>query len=470
MPPRTLPRHAAWLVALLLTAACGGASSSPGAGGSLAPKPASGLPAYDHVLLAIFENHEQSQVVGASNAPYLTALAGQGASFTQSYAVEHPSQPNYLDLFSGANQGVTDDSCPHTFRADNVGHQLIASGRTFVGYSEGLPTAGSAACTSGKYARKHAPWTNFSDLTQTAVGRPFAAFPSDLAKLPSLSWVVPDLCNDMHDCPVSSGDTWAKDNLDGYAQWAKTHNSLLVVTFDEDDSRGGNQIATVLVGAKVQQGTYDERVDHFTVLRTIEDLFDLPALGAAADRSAIADAFVPPGSVAVSSVVPTALDVGRSAVVRVDGPPGSPVSLYARSAPATSSSRVRTGTLDARGQAQFSVAPRTNTHLAAQTSDATSGSVALAVRPAERLRGSSSGTVGSFTGQVVPGHAGGKVRLFTVIAGRVRLVGTTTTAGGGDWSYARAFAASGPVTFISQTLTDAYNLAGQSNRVTVSFS
>jgi acid phosphatase len=42
----------------------------------------------------------------------------------------------------------------------------------------------------------------------------------------------------MHDCPVSTGDSWARSHLDAYAQWAKTRNSLLIVTFDEDDSVG----------------------------------------------------------------------------------------------------------------------------------------------------------------------------------------------------------------------------------------
>src|SRR5262249_22193909 len=118
---------------------------------------ASTIPAYDHVVLAIFENHEQSSVIGASGAPYLTSLARRGANFTRSFAIEHPSQPNYLDLFSGSNQGITSDSCPHKLAANNIAHQLIAAGKSFAGYSENLPDAGSGVCRSGKYARKHVP-------------------------------------------------------------------------------------------------------------------------------------------------------------------------------------------------------------------------------------------------------------------------------------------------------------------------
>src|SRR4029079_17407712 len=91
---------------------------------------------------------------------YINGLAEQNANFTQSFAIEHPSQPNYLDLFSGSNQGVTDDSCPHSFNVANLGGQLIAADFTFAGYSEGLPAAGSTACSSGTPPDPYHPKTN----------------------------------------------------------------------------------------------------------------------------------------------------------------------------------------------------------------------------------------------------------------------------------------------------------------------
>src|SRR5947209_372176 len=260
---------------------------------------ASPPPAYDHVVLAIFENKARSQIIGASDAPYLNRLAAQGANFSQSFALRHPSQPNYLDLFSGSNQGVTNNDCPQTFASGNLGHQLIAHGRTFVGYAEDLPSAGSEVCNSGGddgYWRKHAPWTNFSNLNQITVSRPYGAFPTDFTKLPTVSWVVPNQCNDMHNvprCSVSRGDTWAKDHLDAYAQWAKTHNSLLIVTWDEDDNTPTNHIATFFVGARINPANYSERIDHFTVLRTLEAMYGLPVVGATAHRSPLTDVFAP---------------------------------------------------------------------------------------------------------------------------------------------------------------------------------
>lgn len=117
------------------------------------------LPKPDHVVIVVEENHSYSEIIGSPSAPYINSLAQSGALFTDSHATAHPSQPNYLELFSGSNQGVTNDSCPHSFATESEASQLIAAGKSFVGYSEGLPGEGSLVCTSGKYARKHAPWT-----------------------------------------------------------------------------------------------------------------------------------------------------------------------------------------------------------------------------------------------------------------------------------------------------------------------
>jgi hypothetical protein len=249
---------------------------------------ANGVPRPDHVVIAIFENKKANSIFGSSQAPYINSLANAGAKFTQSYAIEHPSEPNYLDLFSGSNQGVTDDSCPHSFSTDNEGAQLINAGLSFVGYSEDLPSAGSTVCTSGNYARKHNPWVNFSNVPASS-NQPFSAFPTDFTRLPTVSWVVPNLCDDMHDCTIATGDSWLQSHLDAYAQWATTHNSLLIVTFDEDDGSGGNNIATAFYGQPVKPGTYTEHINHFNVLRTIEDMYSLPYAGAAASATPITD-------------------------------------------------------------------------------------------------------------------------------------------------------------------------------------
>ncbi len=241
-----------------------------------------------HIIVVMEENHSYSEIIGSSEAPYINSLAKSGASFTNSFAITHPSQPNYLDLFSGLNQGVTDDSCPHTFSTQNLESELITAKKTFVGYSEGLPATGSQACTSGEYARKHAPWTNFTN-DPASTSQPFTDFPTNFASLPTISFVIPDLLDDMHDGTIQEGDTWLQTHLSPYVAWAATHHSLLIVTWDEDDGSGNNQIATIFSGPMIKTGQYNELINHYNVLRTLEDLYHLPHLGGSAGVKPIVD-------------------------------------------------------------------------------------------------------------------------------------------------------------------------------------
>ncbi|MFH9676141.1 alkaline phosphatase family protein [Streptomyces sp. NPDC017405] len=237
------------------------------------------VPSPDHVVVVVFENHAYSQVIGSSSAPYINSLKSGGANLTQSYAETHPSQPNYFALFSGSTQGITDDSCytPGFSSAPNLASELIAAGRSWASYNETLPSQGSTTCSSGNYARKHNPWFGFSNVP-TSTAKTFAQFPTDYTTLPKLSFVVPDLCSDMHDCSVSTGDTWLKNKLGAYATWAKTHNSLLVVTFDEDNRLSGNRIPTVFYGQPVAAGSSSSvTYNHYDLLRTLEDSQGLTA-------------------------------------------------------------------------------------------------------------------------------------------------------------------------------------------------
>ncbi|GAA2476914.1 alkaline phosphatase family protein [Streptomyces longisporus] len=252
---------------------------------------AAALPAPDHVVVVVMENHAYSQVIGSSSAPYINnTLKAGGANLTQSYALTHPSEPNYYMLFSGSNQGRTDDSCVNvgSISAPNLASELIAAGQTWKSYNESLPSQGSTTCSSGNYAQKHNPWFGFSNVpTNTAMT--FAQFPTDYTTLPKVSFVIPNLCSDMHDCSVSTGDTWIKNNLGAYATWAQTHNSILAVTFDEDNKLSGNRIPTLFYGQHVAPGSSDATTyNHYNVLRTLEDLAGLSAhAGNAASASDI---------------------------------------------------------------------------------------------------------------------------------------------------------------------------------------
>lgn len=233
------------------------------------------------------ENHSYGDVIGSSAAPFINMLARDGALFTRSYAITHPSEPNYLALFSGSTQGVTDDGCPDTFSAPNLATGLIGAGKTFAGYAEDLPAAGSPVCSAGEYARKHVPWADFSNVPAD-LSKPFSSFPAtDLASLPTVSFVIPNLCDDMHDCSVATGDSWLRAHLSGYVSWAMSHDSLLILTWDENDGSPGNQIPTIFVGQMVRPGRYAEPVTHYSVLATIEAAYGLPRDGHAASAEPI---------------------------------------------------------------------------------------------------------------------------------------------------------------------------------------
>jgi acid phosphatase len=329
-----------WLALLLATV------SLLGAGQDLMA-----LPRPDHVVVVIMENHSYGQIIGAADAPNINALALEGANFVNSpvdpvgvtsgsHALRHPSQPNYLELFSGDHQGLLQDGHPGTlseplsspppFKTPNLAASLLAAGLTFVTYAENLPSVGfdgdsyttNPALT--QYERKHNPVTNWQAADAPAnhhvpfaVNQPFTSFPTTAAgyaALPTVSFVVPDQQGDMHDGTVAQGDAWLKTHiLDGYYQWAKTHNSLLIVTFDEDgDNTPSNQITTIFAGQMIKPGNYFETninppdtrppdgiitptgtaMNHYNVLRTLEDMYGLAPIGGSANVPAVSDVFI----------------------------------------------------------------------------------------------------------------------------------------------------------------------------------
>ncbi|MGH3374205.1 MAG: alkaline phosphatase family protein [Actinoallomurus sp.] len=276
---------------LALASAFGLAAAAAGlwAGAGGTAHAAGTVPTPDHVVVAVMENHAYDQIIGSSSAPYINSLKSGGAVLTSSLAITHPSQPNYFTLFSGATQGITDDSCftPGFSSAPNLASELADAGKSWASYNESLPSQGSTTCSSGDYAQKHNPWFGFSNVP-TSSGMTFDQFPSDFSTLPQVSFVTPNLCSDMHDCSVSTGDTWLQDHLGAYATWAQTHNSVLIVTFDEDNHLAGNRIATVLYGQPVTPGSSSgAQYDHYSVLRTIEDMYGTAHAGNAASASDI---------------------------------------------------------------------------------------------------------------------------------------------------------------------------------------
>lgn len=256
------------------------------------------VPQYKHVIIVMEENHDYNAVIGSPNSPYITWLSQNGALFTDSHGVTHPSQGNYVALFSGNPQGVQADECLEgkTFTAPNLGADLINKGLTFKGYAQTMPSVGFLKCyyktseLTGQslYGRKHCPWVNWQgkgpNNFPASLSLPMTEFPSNYNNLPTVAFVVPDMDYDMHNigapgdaAAIQRGDKWLKANIAKYAEWAKAHDSLLILTFDEDDSRTtANQIPTIFYGAHVKTGKYGEHINHYDVLHTLEVMYGLP--------------------------------------------------------------------------------------------------------------------------------------------------------------------------------------------------
>ena len=250
-----------------------------------------------HVIIVIEENHGYDQIVGSDNASYINKLVREGAVFTNSQGVTHPSQPNYLAIFSGTTQGVTGDQCLQdsaSFTTPNLAAALIKKGYSFKGFAETMPSPGFLKCYLKKsdithqmlYGRKHCPWVNWLGNKQnqipSSLSQPMTAFPTDFNKLPTVSFVIPNMDNDMHNiggpgdaAAIVRGDKWLEKNLGAYITWAKTHNSLLILTYDEDQFTAQNQILTLFIGENIIPGKYAERIDHYSVLNTLEAMYGL---------------------------------------------------------------------------------------------------------------------------------------------------------------------------------------------------
>ena len=257
---------------------------------ALASAPAgAAVPRPSHVVIVIDENQAFWQVIGSQYAPWLNSIAKQGAIFTDSHGVTHPSLPNYLALFAGVTNTNGDD-CPavgFSRSAPNIASELLAAHLTFSAYSESLPKAGFTGCYAGDhYGRKHAPWTEFTNVPQQ-LHRPFSQLPA-YGALSTVTFIVPNLTDDMHDAPVKTGDTWAREHLDALVRWARSHDTLVIFTWDEGYDKP-NSLPTFFVGPMVKAGRYGERIDHFRVLRTLEDMYGLTPTGKAAQAAPITD-------------------------------------------------------------------------------------------------------------------------------------------------------------------------------------
>ncbi len=281
-------RHAV-SASLLFSAACAAiCSGSP--------------PVVDHVVVLVLENRGYQEIIGSPDAPYLNSLAQGGAFCTNFFALTHPSQPNYFEFFGGSNQDVQDNANPPPgapFESPNLGSSIMNAGRTFTSYSEALPFVGFTGPTAGNfYTRLVNPCASWqatnpgTNQLPPTVNRPFSDFPTwDFSQLPTVSFVVPTIAHSMHNNNVASGDAWVQTYMGAYADWAMANNSLLIVTFDEDNGVTRNRIPTIFYGPMVRLGQIESFCTQHDLLRTICDLYGAVPPGKAAGAHSIPGIF-----------------------------------------------------------------------------------------------------------------------------------------------------------------------------------
>lgn len=261
------------------------------------PAPAAAVPAFSHVFVIVMENNEYGNIIGSGAAPYINSLARSYGLATNYYAASHPSLPNYLALTAGSTFGITSDCTTCYVNATNIADQVEASGRSWKAYMEDMPSACYTGASYGNYAMKHDPFMYYNDIRTNAARCaahvvPFTQFSADMSSgnVPNFVWITPNMCDDMHDCGVSTGDNWLRNVVPTITGSAAFRNGgVLLITWDEGstsagccgDTSGGH-VATLVISPRSIPG-YRSAVaeNHYGLLRTVEDALRLSHLNAA---------------------------------------------------------------------------------------------------------------------------------------------------------------------------------------------
>lgn len=284
------------VAALLVLSGCGAAQPA-------APEPsgpvtfATTQPAtVTKLLVLVVENHSLDQMREAM--PYTAALGKQYAVATSYQAVTHPSLPNYLAMTGGSTFGITDDDPPSSHSTDqpSVFGQSLTRGKTAKLYAEGMP-GNCATENSGQYAVKHNPWAYH--LTERSSCEKYDVPITELSKdvtigrLPNAGMVVPDLCNDAHNCDLSVADTWLRNQIGvvmAGPDWRAGHLAI-VVTADEDDHHQDNLVLTAVAHPSLHGAVVTKPLTHYSLARLYSEVLGAEPLGEARSAPSMATAF-----------------------------------------------------------------------------------------------------------------------------------------------------------------------------------
>jgi phosphatidylinositol-3-phosphatase len=283
------------IVSIVAIAGCGGSREAPGPI-QRDPSPTARMTGgAARIAVIVLENREYGDIIGSRSAPYINSLARRYGLATQMYAITHPSLPNYLALTGGSTFGISDDCTDCRVGATSLVDQLAASHLSWRAYMEDLPRPCFTGASAGDYAKKHDPFAYYtrvtSDRARCANIVPLTRLAGDerAGALPRFVWISPNLCHDMHDCSVSTGDRFLAGLVPALLR-ALGRRGLLFLTWDEGSSddrccrlAAGGHIVTIVAGGGARaHGRLAAPTDHYSVLQTIEDLLGLRRLRGAA--------------------------------------------------------------------------------------------------------------------------------------------------------------------------------------------
>jgi phosphatidylinositol-3-phosphatase len=244
---------------------------------------------YTHVVWVVLENTSFSGVIGSSKAPYINKLARSCGLATNFFAEDHPSLPNYLAMTSGSTQGISNDSGP-TARGIGARSLFAQLGSNWRSLSESMPSP-CRRSDSGLYIAHHNPALYYADSRDRC-----SANDAPLGRRPDLSarftFIGPNNCNNMHSCGVGKGDRWLASWVQRISRTReyRSHKTALFVTWDEGEE--SQRIATFVISPTTRPGTRSGvRYNHYSLLRTTEELLGLPLLGKAASARSMRSAF-----------------------------------------------------------------------------------------------------------------------------------------------------------------------------------
>lgn len=279
------------------------ATSSTSAGAPASSGRAATGPAVSKLLVVVFENHSAQQAT--DQMPHLAQLSQQYGRAANWYAVAHPSLPNYLEITGGSTFGVSDDANPaaHPLSGPSVFGQLAAHNHPVAAYAEDMPQ-NCAQHGEGEYAVKHNAWAYFTDPTERrlcdahdvpAGTASSGAFRDavDRGRLPAYAQLIPNLCHDGHDCPLSQADAWLGQWMDLVRSGPDFTSGRLavVITFDEDDHHADNHVLTVVVARQLHHVVVGQRMTHASLAAAPSRMVGLPPLRGAQGSPDLLKAF-----------------------------------------------------------------------------------------------------------------------------------------------------------------------------------